>query len=308
MRYFPTFLDLTDRHCLIVGGGAAALAKLRLMLNTPAKVTLVAPGLDPEAADEIRALSEQDRKFSLHQRHIAEGDLAGVDLLYVASDDEVFDEKLALKARDRGIAVNVVDRPHLSTFITPAIVDRDPLVVAISSGGGAPILARNLRARIEALLPVRLGRLARFADTFRGAVRATVREGRSRRHFWERFFTSSLAHRILKGEKKGTSEEMLALVNGHRSLECGSVALVGAGPGDPDLLTFKALHYLQEADLVIYDRLVGQEILEYARRDAERVYAGKAKGAHVMAQAEINRLMLTQAKRGKRVVRLKGGD
>jgi uroporphyrin-III C-methyltransferase/precorrin-2 dehydrogenase/sirohydrochlorin ferrochelatase len=204
----------------------------------------------------------------------------------------------------------VVDRPELSSFITPAIIDRDPLVIGICSGGEAPILARQLRARIESLLPANLGRLARFAGTFRNAVSAQIGDGTQRRRFWERLFSGPIADKVLAGDETGAREAMLSLINGRavQRHEEGSVAIVGAGPGDPDLLTFKALRRLQEADVVLYDKLIGPEIIDYARRDAERIYVGKTKANHSKTQDEINALMAEHALAGRRVVRLKGGD
>lgn len=307
MRYFPAFIDLKGRRSLIIGGGAHALAKLRLLTKTAVEITLIAPAIESEISKELEELKAEGRITHFKRSFKAE-DLEGVDLVYATSGDDAADEAISKAAQEHGIAVNVVDRPTLSTFITPSIVDRSPLVVAISSAGTAPILARDLRAKIEAMLPARLGNLAIFAEKFRGAVKAVIENGRERRRFWERFFASPLSGRVLNGEEAGNQEEMLALVNRHKATTGGSVAIVGAGPGDPDLLTFKALRYLQQADLVVYDRLVGPEIIEYARRDAERLYAGKAKGAHVLPQDEINHRMLQAALAGKRVVRLKGGD
>ena len=200
----------------------------------------------------------------------------------------------------------VVDRPIRSL---PAIVDRDPVVVAISSAGTAPVLARQIRMRIEALLPVALGNLARFADSFRPAVRGTIDGLAGRRRFWGRFFSGPLARRILNGNDRSAREQMLSMINrASHSEERGSVAIVGAGPGDPDLLTMKALRRLQDADVVVYDNLVSREIVDLARREATLIHAGKAKGRHSMSQAEINAVMARGARAGKQIVRLKGGD
>ena len=216
---------------------------------------------------------------------------------------------MARAARAAGVQVNVVDSPEHCSFITPAIVDRDPVVIGISSAGTAPVLARRLRAQLEALLPPGLGSLARFADAFRPAVSALITDSRGRRRFWQRFFAGSLARRVLAGEQSGTREDMLSLVNrSRRSNEPGAVAIVGAGPGDPDLLTFKALRHLQQADVVVYDNLVAPEIVGLARREARLIHAGKSKGHHSMSQNEINAVLLREARAGNQVVRLKGGD
>ncbi len=305
MRYFPAFLDLASRRSLLVGGGDLALRKLRLLLKSGARVTLVAPRLDP-ATTELA----QDDRVQWFARPFTTDDVQGRALVISATGKPAVDEGVAAAAAAGGIAVNVVDRPDLSSFITPAIIDRDPLVIGISSGGDAPILARQLRAKIEAMLPARLGDLARFAGSFRAAVGATIASGTARRRFWERFFTGPIADKVLAGEEIPAREAMLGLINGRAAQQPGqgSVAIVGAGPGDPDLLTFKALRRLQEADVVLYDKLVGPEIVDYARRDADRIYVGKAKANHSKSQDEINTLMAEHALAGKRVVRLKGGD
>ena len=304
MRYFPAFHDLSSRSALLVGGGELALRKLRLLLKAHAKVTLVAPRLSAEMAEEAR----DDRIMWMCRPFMAE-DIRGRALVISASGKASVDEAVAAAAAEAGVAINVVDRPDLSSFIMPAVIDRDPLVIGISSGGDAPILARQLRARIEAMLPARLGALARFAGTFRAAVGATIPPA-GRRRFWERFFTGPVAEAVLAGRETAAREAMLGLINGPASQAepAGSVAIVGAGPGDPDLLTFKALRRLQEADVVLYDKLVGPEIVDYARRDAERIYVGKAKANHSKSQDEINALMAEHALAGRRVVRLKGGD
>ena len=305
MRYFPAFLDLASRSSLLVGGGELALRKLRLLLKSGAQVTLVAPRLDADMA-ELAA----DKRVQWMCRPFMAQDVPGRALVISATGKPAVDEAVASAAEAAGVAVNVVDRPDLSSFIMPAIVDRDPVVIGISSGGDAPILARQLRARIEAMLPARLGALARFAGAFRTAVGATVPAGGARRRFWERFFTGPVARQVLAGEEVAARETMLGLINSRAAQDraAGSVAIVGAGPGDPDLLTFKAMRRLQEADVILYDKLVGPEIIDYARRDAERIYVGKAKANHSKSQDEINALMAEHALAGRRVVRLKGGD
>ena len=305
MRYFPAFHDLTTHPSLVVGGGELAARKLRLLLKAGAKVVVVAPSAGTEISDLAN-----DGAISWLRRAFAAGDIAGSGLVISATGLPAVDEAVAEVAKQAGIPVNVVDRPDLSSFITPAIIDRDPLVIGISSGGDAPILARQLRARIEALLPANLGRLARFAGAFRAAVTAKITGAAQRRRFWELFFTGPIADKVLAGDEVGAREAMLGLVNGRTVQEqaAGSVAIVGAGPGDPDLLTFKALRRLQEADVVLYDKLIGPDIIDYARRDAERIYVGKTKANHSKTQNQINALMAGHALAGKRVVRLKGGD
>ena len=306
MNYLPIFLGLRGKPALVVGGGEAALAKVRLLRAAGAAVTVIAPRLCG-GLSELLAAGEIGQR----PRGFVAGDLAGCAIAVAASGRPEVDTRVAEAAQARGLPVNVVDRPELCSFIVPAIVDRDPLVVAVSSGGAAPVLARRVRARIEALLPARLGRLARFAETFRGALRAALPEAAARLRFWERFFDGPVAAAVLAGRESDAREDMLALVNRPGAAlrdGAGQVAIVGAGPGDPDLLTLRALRLLQEADVLVHDRLVAPDILDYARRDARRIYVGKAKGSHARSQAEINALLVREAREGKRVVRLKGGD
>jgi uroporphyrin-III C-methyltransferase/precorrin-2 dehydrogenase/sirohydrochlorin ferrochelatase len=305
MKHLPVFLSVHGRSGLVVGGGAAAADKARLLRQAGAAVTVVAPKVAPALADlaaggEIRLL----------RRRFVAGDVAGRVVVYGATGNDAVDVAVAKAASAAGVPVNVIDRPRLSSFISPAIVDRDPVMVAISTGGAAPVLARRLRAAVESLLPSGLGRLAQFAESFRAAVKANFPTAVARRRFWDRFFDGPIAEAVLGGDLRGAREAMLNLVNrpGADRWPTGGVTLVGAGPGDPDLLTFRALRSMQQADLVVYDRLVGADILDYARRDAERVYVGKAKGGHGHGQEWINALMVREAKAGKRVVRLKGGD
>jgi len=280
MNYFPAFFDLKDRPALIVGGGEAAARRLRLLQKAGARVTIVS------------------------------GDINGQAIVFAATGLPAVDERVAEAARTAGVPVNVADHAGLSSFIVPAIVERDPVVIGISTGGAAPVLASRLREAIERLLPARLGRLANFADSFRAAVKATVPNAATRLRFWDRFFDGPVADQVLIGNECGAREKMLTLVNGRAAGEPprGGVAIVGAGPGDPDLLTLRALRLIQRADVVIYDKLVGPGVLDLARRDAERIYVGKSKGDHSKSQDEINALIAGQAQAGRRVVRLKGGD
>jgi uroporphyrin-III C-methyltransferase / precorrin-2 dehydrogenase / sirohydrochlorin ferrochelatase len=305
MKYYPAFMNLSGRPALLVGGSEPAARKLRLLLKTGARVTVVAR----HANREIAGLAGTG-DITLRRRSFRPGDLDGQGLVIGATGRSEVDAEVSRAAQGAGVPVNIVDRPELSTFITPAIVDRDPVVIGISTGGAAPVLARRIRAAIETLLPSRLGRLARFAESFRSAAAALVPDGRSRRDFWDGVFDGPVARAVLAGNERAARETMLSLVNrrGAHAAPEGSVAIVGAGPGDPDLLTLKALAALQSADVVVYDRLVAAEILDRARRDAERIYVGKAKGDHAAGQDEINRLLLDHARNGKRVVRLKGGD
>ena len=302
MDYLPLFIDVRERRILVVGGGENAARKIRLLLRAKAAVLIVADAVN----EEIAALATSGA-LRVETRAFAVADVAGCLAVFAASGHADLDEAVSHAARASGIPVNVVDRPDLSTFIVPAIVDRDPIVIGISSGGAAPILTRRLRAQIEALLPARLGALAEVAQRFRKAVLQVVPTAAARRRFWERFFSSPLAETVLAGGHVDGDREILRLLN-RSGDQSGAVYLVGAGPGDPDLLTLRALRLMEQADVVLYDELIGPDILDRVRRDAERVYVGKQKGRHSLTQDEINALMLREAQAGKRVLRLKGGD
>jgi uroporphyrin-III C-methyltransferase/precorrin-2 dehydrogenase/sirohydrochlorin ferrochelatase len=305
MQHFPAFFALTGRSVLVVGGGATACRKARLLADAGACVLVVAPRLGPEMA----ALAEAGR-VEHRPRPFAPNDLDGQTLVIAATGVAGVDTDVSAAAQARGLPVNVVDAPALSSFIMPALVRRDPVTVAISTGGAAPVLARAIRARLEALLPANLGRLARFADGFRSAVKATHGSESERRRFWERFFAGPIAAAVLEGDERWARERMLDAVNRRPGEDdaSGSVALVGAGPGDPELLTLRAVRLLEEADVIVHDRLVGPAILDRARRDATRIDVGKRRGAAAKSQEQINALLLAEARAGRRVVRLKGGD
>lgn len=305
MRFFPIFVDLQDQPVLIVGGGEQAAQKLRLLGRTGARLRV----LDEAPCPEIEALAAAGR-LELIRRPLLAQDLAGVRLAYVALEDDAAAARAVAMARAAGVPVNAVDRQELCDFITPAIVDRDPVVVAIGTEGTGPVLARQIKSRLEAMLPARLGALAKWAATLRDRVAGTLRPGHDRRRFWDGFFDGPIARAYLDGEH-GTAgrllEASLAEIAGQRP-GIGRVVLVGAGPGDPDLLTFKAMRALQAADVVVVDRLVPAAILDRARRDAERIYVGKTPGQPSTSQAEINAILLREAMAGRQVVRLKGGD
>lgn len=305
MNYFPIFVPLRGRTVLVVGGGEIAARKVRLLRKAGACIRLVAPAVTAELAELARSGAVEWRA-----RRFQDSDLLNTTMVFGATDVERVDAAVASVAKLAGIPVNAVDRPGLSTFVVPAIVDRSPIVVGISSGGAAPVLARRVRAQIESLLPPAIGRLALFADSFRGAVKAKIPDPGARRRLWERVFDGPIAADLLSGEEIRARERMLLLVNrpAERPQSDGMVYIVGAGPGDPELLTFKALRAMQAADVVVYDRLIGDEILDYVRRDAERIYVGKAAANHVRSQDEINALLAEQARAGRIVVRLKGGD
>ncbi|MEM9532580.1 MAG: siroheme synthase CysG [Pseudomonadota bacterium] len=297
MDHLPVFLDLKSRACLVVGGGEVAARKLRLLTRAAGPIEVVAPEVVPEIArlymsGRVRWL--QDR-FDPCQ-------LPGKSLVIAATSDREVNAQVSREAMRRGLLVNVVDQPKLSNFISPAIVDRSPLVVAISSGGSMPVLARRVRAWLEDRLPQSLGDLASAAGRFREAVAARLPDLTPRRHFWERLLDRALAGEAVERRLQEILDET------SQQQAPGQVFLVGAGPGDPDLLTLKAAQVLQQADVIVYDRLVGPAILERARRDAEMIDVGKQAGQHGIGQAQINQLLLRFAEQGKMVCRLKGGD
>jgi uroporphyrin-III C-methyltransferase/precorrin-2 dehydrogenase/sirohydrochlorin ferrochelatase len=310
MRYLPLFADLAGRHCLVIGGTETAARKIRLLLKAGA-VPLV---LADTVTEEIAAAAHR-QELVIENRRFTPNDLMGVSLVVVASDNEEeisapTAKAISMAARKAGVPVNVVDRPDLCSVIFPGIIDRDPILVAVSSAGHSPVLVRRVREKIEAALPSRIGRLASFAGRFRNAVARAVTVPSGRRAFWEQVLDGPIGSQVLRGDEPAATEAMLRLINTPQpaALTLGSVALVGAGPGDPDLLTLRALRLLQEADVVVHDALISDGILDLLRRDAVRIDVGKRKGVHRSSQANINQLLADQTKSGQRVVRLKGGD
>ncbi len=306
MDYLPIFIDLRSRPTLVVGGGAVAARKIELLLGAGAAVRVVAP----QIGAQVRALAAAGRIEHV-ARSFEPASLDGVALVVAATNREAVNAAVAAAARARNVPVNVVDDARLSTFIVPAIVDRSPVVVAIGTSGTSPTLARWVRARIEALLPARLGRVAELAGRWRRRVARAFATGAARRRFWEGVLDGRAAAYALDGRDDLADFELRRALKREQALApraTGSVALVGAGPGDPDLLTLRAARELELADVVLYDRLVSLEVLARARRDAERIFVGKESGLHHVAQEDTNALMVRLAREGRRVVRLKGGD
>ena len=304
MKHFPIFLAVENRRILLSGGGDAALAKLRLLLKTEAQLEVFAE--DP--APEIAAWGAEGL-LSLHRRGLTPGDLPGALLVYAADEDPAQDARVKRLAGAAGVLLNVVDNLEDSAFITPAIVDRDPVTVAIGTEGAAPVLARAIKRDLEEKLPVTLGTLARIGKAFRGAVEA-LPFGRKRRDFWAEYYFDTGPKALAEHGEQGVKDGLRALLAEHLTAAPreGHVALVGAGPGDPELLTLKARKALDEADVIIHDRLVAPEILELARREATLLDVGKQGFGRHTPQAEIARLMVEHAAKGLQVVRLKSGD
>lgn len=301
MNFLPLFHKLTGRPVLVVGGGEIALRKSRLLTDAGACLRVVAPQVDAQLA----ALVERGGG-EVFERGYTAGDLNGCAVVIAATDDAPLNAQVSADAQARCIPVNVVDAPALCTVIFPAIVDRSPLVVAVSSGGDAPVLARLIRARLEAWIPAAYGELAKLAAGFRDRVKQRFPNVNQRRAFWEEVFQGPIADRQLAGRSSEAASMLAERVEGALPHAPGEVYLVGAGPGDPDLLTFKALRLMQQADVVLYDRLVAPAIIELCRRDAERIYVGKRRADHAVPQDQINQQLVRLAQEGKRVVRLKG--
>lgn len=306
MDFLPIFLRLQNQAVLVIGGGSIAARKVSLLLQANARVTVMSPELEP-SLEILNKDGEINHVAGEYQKNM----VRNFRLVIAATDDHRINKLVADEANALNIPVNVVDQPELCSFIMPSIVDRSPIVIAISTGGSSPVLARMIRSRLEALIPSSYGRLAALANRYRSAVKSKFSDVDTRRKFWERTLEGELSELMLSG-RDAEAEKVLeaALENTDEAglKEKGEVYLVGAGPGDPDLLTFRALRLMQRADVALYDRLVSDEIVSMVRRDAEKIYVGKEKSNHAVPQRDINRLLVKLAKEGKRVLRLKGGD
>ncbi|HEX5539035.1 MAG TPA: siroheme synthase CysG [Methylophilaceae bacterium] len=303
MDALPIFIKLKNRRCVVVGGGDVAARKVLMLLKAEAGVTVVAPQLCAELAQRAAA-----GEVVYLQANFAAEQLDAACLVVAATDDERVNAAVSQVAQQRNIPVNVVDAPHLCTFTMPSIIDRSPVVIAISSGGAAPVLARLLRARLETMIPAAYGRLAMLAAEFRSRVRQRFATSQQRRIFWEEAFQGVIAERVFAGQDGAARAALDQALSSAEALPRGEVYLVGGGPGDPDLLTFRALRLMQQADVCVYDKLVSKAVLELVRRDAEMIYVGKARDQHTLPQEQINALLARLAREGKRVLRLKGGD
>lgn len=304
MDYLPLFFKLTNQKVLLVGGGNIALRKAKLLCRAGAHVTVISHKI----CDDLQDLLDENQGSAI----VGEYHAALLDdkiLVIAATDDNPLNERVHFDAVEKNIPVNVVDSPKLCTFVFPAIVDRSPVVIGISSGGSAPVLARLLRARLETWIPKSYGKLASIANHFRDQVKETFSTVNHRRVFWENVLQGQIAEKVFAGRDEEAAE-MIAdkLANEDPEHQVGEVYLVGGGPGDPELLTFKALRLMQQADVVLYDALVSPEVLDLCRRDADLIFVGKKRDNHAVPQEGINELLVKHAKLGQRVVRLKGGD
>jgi uroporphyrin-III C-methyltransferase/precorrin-2 dehydrogenase/sirohydrochlorin ferrochelatase len=304
MDYFPVFVKLKDQDCLVIGAGKIAARKIELLARAGAKITVIADRISPSVA-----AMQTSHRLIIVQKPFAPEDLHGFRLVVSATNDNKTNELVAKTADEQNIPVNVVDNPELCSFIFPAIIDRSPIIAAVTSGGAAPVLARLLRAKIESVISPGYGRLAQLAEKYRNAVKQQLKQPAQRRIFWETVFQGLIAELIFSGnEQEADRMFRQSLINSEESANQGEVYLIGAGPGAADLLTFRALRLMQQADVVVYDRLVSPEIIDLARRDSERIYVGKQRQNHALPQESINTLLADLAKAGKRVARLKGGD
>jgi len=305
MNFFPLFLRLQDRRCVIFGGGELAARKIRLLMKFGTDIVVIAP----EFETAVLGMGGSPQ-VTLRTKHFEPVDLDGATLVIVATEDKVFSQMAANEAHRRNLPVNVVDDFSACSFIMPSIIDRSPIVVAVSTGGVSPVLARLLRTRLEAAVPSGFGRLAQWAGRFRHTVMERILDPRERRIFWERILQGHIAELLLSGRETEADAAFSEALDERDTAanDAGEVYLVGAGPGDPDLLTVRALRLMQQADIVVHDRLVSESIVELTRRDATRIYVGKERDNHPVPQEDINSLLVRLAKEGNRVLRLKGGD
>lgn len=304
MDFLPVFFNIRDQKCLVVGGGKVAARKTLLLQKAGGRVTVIAPKLDALLIEQLQQEKLIHCAESFHEDHLADA-----VLVVAATNDDEINQQVSRSAKLRHIPVNVVDNPDLCSFIMPAIVDRSPILIAVSSSGKSPVLARLLRAHLETIIPQAYSRLAHYAANFREQVKKHFSHPEKRRIFWEKVFYGPFSEMVFSGKDQAAQDYLVqALQDEMDDAPTGEVYLVGAGPGNPDLLTFRAMRLMQQADVVVYDRLVSPAILDMVRRDAARIYAGKKRNVHALTQESINNLLVRLAKEGKRVLRLKGGD
>jgi uroporphyrin-III C-methyltransferase / precorrin-2 dehydrogenase / sirohydrochlorin ferrochelatase len=303
MEFLPLFHNIRNRRCVVVGAGSIALRKLRPLLEAGAIVDIIAPDID----HRIKELAKTN-SLNIHKKYFENKDLNGAILVISATNAKEVNIQVSGHAQLLNIPVNVVDQPELCTVIFPSIVDRNPIMVAISSGGSAPVLTRMLRTKLEEIIPSGYGSLAKLAGKFRSLVKDKISDPNGRKAFWEDVFSGNIAELIYSEKTDAAEVELRQKIEHNKAKKLGEVYLVGAGPGDPDLLTFRALRLMQKADIVLYDRLVSKEVLALVRRDAELIFVGKTAGYHSVTQENINTKLVDFAQQGSRVLRLKGGD
>lgn len=306
MERFPIFLCLKDRLCVVVGAGQVALRKAQALVKSGARLQIIAPDLAPEMHELI---VQHPTQINYLARTFSTNDLDQAFLVIAATNNSAVNQEIAQLAHERNLLVNVVDNTKACSFIVPSVVNRDPVQIAVSTGGASPVLARQIRMKLETMIPSSCGELAAITEEYRDTIKQRFSDPEQRKHFWEQTLRGPFAELVYAGNTQ-TARQMLDEMLANQSTEpsVGEVYLVGAGPGDPDLLTFRALRLMQQADVVVYDRLVAKSILNMASQHAERIYVGKEKANHVVRQEKINDLLVDLAKQGKRVLRLKGGD
>ena len=307
MKYFPFFMELSKQSVLLIGGGEVAERKLDLLLKANAKLTIISP----EFTDYILNLIKNNKNITaINSTYKTEHMDNSFSFIIAATNDESLNEEIASQANRKGILVNVVDKPNICDFIFPSILERGPITVAVSTGGSSPVLARLLRTKLETMIPGAYGRLAKIVSENRIPVRKKLVNSKSNRIFWEQMLNGKFVELVLSGQDNEAVNYLNSEINSFDEEKKGEgeVYLVGAGPGDPDLLTFRALRLMQQADIALYDRLVHPSIIDLIRRDAQKIYVGKQRDNHTVRQEEINSLLVKYAKQGKRVLRLKGGD
>ena len=305
MSLLPLFIDIKDKPCLIVGGGKIAARKLKMLCKAEADITIIAPLI----CEEIQALVET-HSLRLNQREFIDADINKQNLIIAATSDSPLNKHISDLAKLKNILVNVADDFKQGDVVLPSVINRDPIQIAVTTGGASPVLARLLRRNLERCTPSAYGALASLVEKYRQKIADTIEDEDSRRRFWEEVLQGPISEMVLAG-KVDTAEETLQHKLASKDFsnnDSGEVYLVGAGPGDPDLLTFRALRLMQQADAVVYDRLVSDQIMDLVRKDAEKIYAGKQRANHAIQQESINQLLVRLAKEGKRVLRLKGGD
>lgn len=305
MSLLPLFIDIKNKPCLVVGGGTIALRKVKMLSKAEASITIVAPTI-------CQALQEhcEDTSIVLHAREFNSSDINEQRLIIAATDNKALNKQISDLAKQQNILVNVADDFKQGDVVLPSVIDRDPIQIAVTTGGASPVLARLLRRNLERCTPSAYGSLAALVEKYRQTTSEAIADNDARRRFWEEVLQGPIAEMVLAGQLSAAEESLQKKLTNKdfTNHDKGEVYLVGAGPGDPDLLTFRALRLMQQADAVVYDRLVSDQIMDLVRKDAEKVYAGKQRSNHALQQESINQLLVRLAKQGKRVLRLKGGD
>ena len=305
MSYLPLFIDVTGEKCLVVGGGKVASRKLIPILSTNMIVTLISPDI----IDEIHQASNEHKNLKIIKRKFNNDDIEDQFLIVAATNDTKINKEIAKISKEKNILINMAEDSISGNTLIPSVVDRDPIKIAVSSGAASPILTRLVKTKLETVIPYSFSKLAEFMMEYRSAVKKTFSKISERRNFWEIFLDGPISEMVLSGHVDKAKKALEKSLEEKVMLEkTGEVYLVGAGPGDPELLSFKALRLMQKADIVIYDRLVSRPIMNLIRQDAEKIYVGKQRADHAMPQENINHLLARLALEGKKVLRLKGGD